>query len=353
MMSVNRTQGLPAQRPQLPTGVHVVTVVLGTWLMVGAFVDAWAHNNLAQLETFFTPWHGLLYSGFAASAGWIGWQVWRHQPRGGWDRTRVPAGYGLGLAGAGLFLLGGLGDMTWHVLLGIEVGIDALYSPTHLMLFGGVFLVLTTVLRSAWWNGELGRDPGYRRLLPALCSITLASAAVAFFFQYWSVQRTAPHALARWSSPAGQDLAMQGLASILVTNLILVGAVLYLSRRWIVPLGTATTLYTTVGLMLGLASQYAFPGALAGLVASGLVADLVLAVVRPDPDGRGRTWLAGALVPAVTWTTYLAVVAVTSGVTWPAELSSGVVVWAALSGLALAVLMVPTRPAASHGPRPA
>jgi hypothetical protein len=35
------------------------------------FLDAWAHNNLAQLETFFTPWHAVLYSGFVALAGWM------------------------------------------------------------------------------------------------------------------------------------------------------------------------------------------------------------------------------------------------------------------------------------------
>ncbi|TMC31860.1 MAG: hypothetical protein E6J32_02095 [Chloroflexi bacterium] len=41
-------------------------VVLCTWLMSGAYLDAWAHRHLARLETFFTPWHAVLYSGMFA-----------------------------------------------------------------------------------------------------------------------------------------------------------------------------------------------------------------------------------------------------------------------------------------------
>src|SRR5436305_14970250 len=36
--------------------------------MGGLFVDAWAHSNVPKLETFFTPWHAVLYSGFLAVA---------------------------------------------------------------------------------------------------------------------------------------------------------------------------------------------------------------------------------------------------------------------------------------------
>lgn len=38
------------------------------------------------------------------------------------------------MAGAFIFGLGGFGDMIWHTVFGIEVGTNALFSPTHLML---------------------------------------------------------------------------------------------------------------------------------------------------------------------------------------------------------------------------
>src|SRR6266536_4204640 len=43
----------------------LVTLVLTAWLIGGLFLDGWAHNTRPQLETFFTPWHAVFYSGFA------------------------------------------------------------------------------------------------------------------------------------------------------------------------------------------------------------------------------------------------------------------------------------------------
>jgi hypothetical protein len=61
-----------ASRHRASYGEHLVTVAVATWLMIGLFVDGWAHNNLdTSLESFFTPWHALFYSGFAACAGWL------------------------------------------------------------------------------------------------------------------------------------------------------------------------------------------------------------------------------------------------------------------------------------------
>src|SRR6266545_711987 len=45
-------------------------VLASLWFIAGMFLDDWAHANLASsLETFFTPWHAVLYSGFSAVAG--------------------------------------------------------------------------------------------------------------------------------------------------------------------------------------------------------------------------------------------------------------------------------------------
>jgi hypothetical protein len=81
-------------RPRRGRGADLITVMLGTWLLVGVFVDGWAHNNLHGLETFFTPWHALLHSGYLAAGEWILWQL-RPAVRGrSLTRTAVPLGYG-------------------------------------------------------------------------------------------------------------------------------------------------------------------------------------------------------------------------------------------------------------------
>src|SRR5688500_828822 len=44
----------------LVTGAH-------TWILVGLFLDGWFHIHRPDGESFFTPWHGVLYSGVAAT----------------------------------------------------------------------------------------------------------------------------------------------------------------------------------------------------------------------------------------------------------------------------------------------
>ena len=41
---------------------------LGAWLIGGLYLDGWAHIHVPALETFFTPWHAVLYSGYIAGA---------------------------------------------------------------------------------------------------------------------------------------------------------------------------------------------------------------------------------------------------------------------------------------------
>jgi hypothetical protein len=97
-------------RQRVSYRADMITVLLSLWVLLGVFLDAWAHNNLAQLETFFTPWHAVLYSGFVALAGWICWLLWHGVRDGRRGIAAVPVGYALAVLGAPLFALAGLGD---------------------------------------------------------------------------------------------------------------------------------------------------------------------------------------------------------------------------------------------------
>ena len=82
MTTISRVAGTVSQtggenRPRLDPRGHLITVLLSAWLIVGLFLDAWAHGqNLT--ETFFTPWHAVLYTGFFASVVWTLTLVARH-----------------------------------------------------------------------------------------------------------------------------------------------------------------------------------------------------------------------------------------------------------------------------------
>lgn len=65
----------------------------------------------------------------------------RNARRGHSLRRALPYGYGLALAGVLLFAAGGVLDLLWHTLFGIEADLDALLSPTHLKLALAAMLI--------------------------------------------------------------------------------------------------------------------------------------------------------------------------------------------------------------------
>jgi len=64
----------PEARQQTSWRDDMVTAALCAWVVAGIALDAWAHQT-ARLETFFTPWHGVLYSGFVALMAWMAWKA--------------------------------------------------------------------------------------------------------------------------------------------------------------------------------------------------------------------------------------------------------------------------------------
>ena len=172
----------------------LVTELLGVWLLLAVFVDGWAHLNQPGLESFFTPWHAGIYSGFAAAAVWTAAVLWRNRipgrPRSWADA--VPPGYRGTVLGVAAFGVAGALDMLWHETLGIEVSLDALVSPTHLMLGFSLFLILGTGVRSAR-AGSAGAP--FRWTAPAILSLALMTGLGAFFLVYCSAfARAAPAA---------------------------------------------------------------------------------------------------------------------------------------------------------------
>jgi len=328
----------PAGRPRARWGDDLAAALLGTWVVGGLFLDGWAHLNQPGLETFFSPWHGVFYTGFVVSTVVLARLVGRYQ-RGRFDPARVPAGYGLGLAGAGLFVAGGVADGIWHTVFGVEVGVAALLSPSHLLLLTGGLLMVTSPVRSAWSSPALPARAPALALLPALWATALTTAVVLFFFQYLSafVSR-APSAAAQ--GPAGQLTTIVGLAGVLVTNLILVAPVL-LARRWRLPFGTVALLATTGAAGIASLRELALGALVPAMAAGGLAADLLAARLRPGPDRPGRFRVFAALAPLLLWGAWLAAYALAYGVAWPPELWAGVLGMAALGGLGLSVLVLP------------
>lgn len=338
-------------RERLSWRQELVTMALGTWLMVGLFVDGWAHANLTELETFFTPWHALFYSGFGATVAWIGWCVMRAQERGRRGLAAVPLGYGLALVGGVAFAAGGAGDLVWHEVWGIEQGIEALFSPTHLLLFAGIALILSAPLRAAWTADPADAAPGYRAFLPVLLSASLTTLLVSFMFMFFSAffgsPLTAGSPQAGGAGGLGYDALTSGLAGVFATNLIVLAPVLLLLRRWRLPFGAVTTTFTMVALLGSALGEFRDLPLVPAATVAGLGADLLIRRLRPSPAQPRAYWTLAGVVPMVLWSAWFVAMALDGGVGISLELWSGTVLWSGLLGCALALLMVP--PAAPRG----
>lgn len=304
----------------------VASAVFGTWAVVGLFVDGWAHNA-GKPETFWTPWHALLYSGFLAGAGWFALASHLDRRRGALEGPDP-----LMLAGFGLFTAGGLADMTWHTLFGIEEDVEALFSPSHLLLMVAGLLIVTQPLRSGAPAASTSPPPagGWRTFAPVAVALTLTVAILAFFTQFASALHASfPDVFA---SDATDELQVLGVAAVLLPNALLVGALLWTAARWSSPPPGAFTLVfgATALLMAGL-DAFDQLALVLPVAAGGALADVL---VR-----RGAPLRAVAVaVPVLTWSGWFAVYHLAWGLGWPAELTGGTVAFAALGGYGLGLL---------------
>ncbi|MDG4832889.1 hypothetical protein O7627_26805 [Solwaraspora sp. WMMD1047] len=344
-------------RPHPTYRENLFTIGFGVWFALGLFLDAWAHNNLAELESFLTPWHAVFYSGFTATAAWISWLVWKNVQAGRRGMDAVPVGYGPAVLALPVFALAGAGDYLWHELFGIEQNLVILFSPTHLLLITSMVLILASPLRAARANPALPAAPTARQLLPAVLSTGFTAALVLLFLQYGNAMALAAPDIIRAltfdrdNSPLFTELLTNYLV---VTTPMLVGPLLLLARDWRLPFGTGTVIFTIIGGLCAAITAFGNLSTVAALIAAGFGADLLARWLRPAADRPGAYWAFGGLTALLTWVLYFAVaMAVVGDVPPVVEMWTGMPLVGGLIGLLLAGLLVRTplgRPAEPAAP---
>lgn len=304
---------------------EIMVVVSATWLILGLFLDGYAHQHLiAEGESFVTPWHAVFYAGFLATATSIGLILYRRPGRT--LRDRAPSGYWPAVLGLGGFAIGGVGDALWHTLFGVEVGVDALLSPTHLLLMASLLAIVTGPYRAAIARSLEGRG------LP-LVSLGVGTALVAFFLNFvWGLGDAGYAVAYNPATGAGEREVIAGVASALVTTTVFTCAVLFVLRLGRPRFGTFTLLFGLISLAVHVAFDEQWAGVVAASVA-GVILDAMIGRVTPVVEAR---WPVPIAIAAM-WSLYFVVPAIDGRLAWRAEISIGTVV---LAGLASAVLVV-------------
>src|SRR5262245_60960165 len=324
------------------SGFDWLMSALGTWLLGGLYLDGWAHIHVPGLETFFTPWHAVLYSGYLAGAAALVVTFARNRRRGAPRSRALPAGYTLSAVGAFVFFLAGVADMLWHVTFGIETGVQGLISPSHLALALGGGLMLSGPFR-AGLHRQVEVEAGWLAGMPLVVSMTLVLSLLTFFTEYAS-----PYGsmwVAETTRTGSHAYLAAGMAGFLVQPAVLMGLVLFVLRCQPLPFGSLTVLLSVnVALMPIIHDKYLDTGPsplIAAAVLAGVVGDALVSWLLPSPERPLALRTVAFAVPAVQYVLYFLAVILWAQLAWSVHLWTGAIVIAGAVGWLLSYLMVP------------
>ncbi|HLZ55498.1 MAG TPA: hypothetical protein VKR06_01010 [Ktedonosporobacter sp.] len=332
-LSGKKSIALSKTQPMASTGYDYFALFLSLWFISGGSVDSWAHRHVARLETFFTPWHAVLYSSLLALLCFYGGTMIFYRSKGyAWSQA-APQGYVLSCLGVGIFFVSGVCDFIWHSLFGIEQNFETQLSPTHLFLaFGGAFII-TGPLRSAWLRFR-GRKPyGWKKLLPmVICAAGLLVhlGGLSQFAHPFVDTYAAKNQAILGSIDVVQHLGVTGM---IFQALLLMGILLIVVRRWQLPFGALTLIFTIDACAISFLNDHLFlvPGGLA----TGLFADLLVLWLKPSIKEPWTVRIFAFIVPVVWYIFYYASLTVVVGVVWSIHLWLGSAV---IAGMACVLL---------------
>jgi hypothetical protein len=282
-----------------------------TWILVGLFLDGWFHIHGPEFESFFTPWHAVLYSGVLAT---VVVHVLQQRRDGG-----IAPGYAPSLAGGLVVLAAGLVDGVWHTLFGVEADLNALLSPPHLLLITAGTLVFAGPLRAA-----LRAPAGAAGGLPTAFAAAWVLTGLGFFTQYaHPFTQVYPAVVDAAASLEVRELReVAGVAGLVVWAALLGGAVALLRARTRLVAGSLAVVGAVPALFLVTQqSTYEF------------VPAILLGALLLELAGRPLSPSLAALLAttsmAVGW---VLTILVTRDVAWSRELLTGSIGSAAAAG---------------------
>ncbi|MBI1294763.1 hypothetical protein GC175_07370 [bacterium] len=334
--------GAAAVRPAAIGGVRFdwVMAILSAVFVGGLFLDGWAHNHGRVDTSFFTPWHAFFYAGFMVTGLALVVAVVVNRLRGYNLYSAIPNGYKTTITGLLIFAAGGLGDMAWHLVFGIEEDIEALFSPTHLMLGIGMALIITGPLRAAW--NRRRAVSSWRDLGPAILAVGLFMSTLSFFLMFAHPINTIIGG-ARHRHFMNDVGVMAGMLALIVMAALMIGPVLLIMRRWTLPLGALTLIWGlhTAGMTV-LDYEYRYQVWMAlGMMAVVVVLDLAIWRFRTALSQPDNLRLFAFSAPFLLFGAYFGVLAQTEGIGWSVHLWTGAVFLTGVTGLLLSYLLMP------------
>jgi hypothetical protein len=296
---------------------EAVYVALCAVVVLGGYIDGWAHRHLAStLETFFTPWHALLYGAYGATAAALFAAILAGRSTAGSWHVAIPRGYGWAAVGALAVGVGGVLDLAWHMMFGIEVSVEALLSPTHLLLAAGFVLMFAAPIR-AHVASHATQVPW-----PAAAAVALVVADLMFITQFVN-----PFAEYYPSYDVDSGL-VPGIAAILIQSAVIAGGLIVLASLGRLRPGMAglPIVLPAVGIAVIADTEI--------VIGAAVIAAAALEIVVARSDGhvtsRDLRW-AVPLTVAILWAAYEGILQLAFGLNWTAHVWAGAIALGAIS----------------------
>jgi hypothetical protein len=323
------------------------------WISGGFFLDAWAHGHV-PVESFFTPYHAVFYSGMLALAAFLAAFALRARGRGtAWPEV-FPRPYRLALLGIPIFIAAGIGDMVWHHFLGIEEGVDALLSPTHQVLGLGIFFVSSGPIRSVLAERPIATT--LERQLPLVLGLgtwlILAHFGTAYAFDPGAGRTNAPPPIAPFTPDYLTSLAIgyykiaSGVLIIIFQSTLIAGFALWLVSRIHPSPGMLTALFVIGNVPAAAAFTNQTP-LLAVTILQSVIAGALVLRYDPHPTRSSMAafrWFAVS-VPMTYVGVYLLGILAANGIWWGWNVSLGSWIWSGVCGFGLSLAILAQRTA--------
>jgi hypothetical protein len=333
-----------------------VMLVASAWLVTGLQLDAFAHATTPQLETFWTPWHAVLYSGIAVCGLTLVWLLRSRLPVIPTYQTvlALPNALRVPVLGMAFLLLGGGIDTLWHNIFGIERGLEIFVSPSHEMIILGMALVAVGPVlmlatkpgdRLSFGDGALATVSALLSALPVHIYTLHASVLAVDYFG--------------GDGPVVRIFGMDGQVfhGYLASTALLLLPIVLLGRRWRLPIGVPTVLVAVPALAMHVMffSQEPVWWLPLAVAAGAALAEIVLRVgalvVRLPREGAWT--VLGLIAPPLVWGTLLTVADSQTGVFWNVHVVSGLLTYSAITGVLTVLVARNVRPPARAVDSPA
>jgi hypothetical protein len=318
----------------------VIALFAGLWAF-GAYIDGWAHIHLEDsLETFFTPWHAIFYFGMLATAVSMGIMALRNREKGYPLKYVLPKEYLFAFTGVVISIVAGAGDMTWHYIFGIENDVEALLSPTHLLLAIGSAIAVSGPLYAIWYRHKT--HPIYTG--PTVLSTLYFMSVITFMLQFLNpfILPWMADSLALRNEVHYEFVVALGVANTLFFTVLFIGIILSTIRHWHYPFGSFTIILglNVAGMTLMQGAYYYF--IITALVA-GLFVDLAYWLLIKKNGKIHHVHIFSFVAPFMIFALYMATIQAVDKLVWSVHLWTGLVFMAGVIGYLVSYLVIPSR----------